>query len=80
MFSNLKLKLQDVGVRRQLELIELTGTLLELMFNILEKLATNNILSDTPGDFFNTGKIGIQINNKTDSLIREKGPKILRND
>jgi hypothetical protein len=57
MFSNLKLKLQDVRVRRQLELIELTGTLLEFLFNVLEKLATNNILSETRGDLFNTGKI-----------------------
>lgn len=65
MFSNLKLKLQDVRVRRQLELIELTENVLELTLNILENLSTNNILSDTPGDLFNTGKIGIHITKLT---------------
>jgi hypothetical protein len=79
MFLNLKLKLQNVRVRRQPELIELTGTLLQLLCN-MEKLTTKNILSDTSEDFLNTGKISIQINNKPDSLIREKRPKILRND
>jgi len=47
---------------------------------MLEKVATDNILSDTPGNFFNIDKNGTQINNKPGCLIREKGQKIFRND
>jgi hypothetical protein len=81
MFSNLKLKLQDVtgeslsSAKAQRINRDTAGT----FFNILEKVATNIHLSDTPGNFFNTDKIGIQINNKPDSLIRVKGQKYSEN-
>ena len=39
-------------------------------------VATDNTLSDTPGNFFNTDESGVQINSKPDSLIREKGLKM----
>jgi len=39
-------------------------------------VATDNIVPDTPGNFFNTDESDIQINNKPDSLIREKGLKM----
>ena len=44
---------------------------------ILDKVATENNLSDTPENILNTNESGIQINNKPDSAIREKGHKIL---
>jgi hypothetical protein len=43
---------------------------------ILDKVATKNNFSDTPENILNTDESGIQINNKPDSVIREKGPKI----
>jgi hypothetical protein len=43
---------------------------------ILDKVATENNLSDTPENIFNTDESGIQINNKPESVIREKGPNI----
>jgi hypothetical protein len=46
-------------------------------FNMLEKLATENNISDTPGNIFNTDESGIQINNKADTVITEKGLKML---
>ena len=46
-----------------------TGT----FFNVLEKVGTENNFSDTPGDIFIFDDSGIQINNKPNSLIAEKG-------
>jgi hypothetical protein len=82
MLSNLKLKLQDVtseslsSARAQRIKRDTAGT----FFKILKNVATNNILSDVSGNFSNTDKSRTQINNKPDSLIREKRPKIFRND
>jgi hypothetical protein len=45
-------------------------------FNMLEKVATENNLSDTPGNILNIDGNGIQINNKPDSVITEKGSKM----
>jgi len=44
-------------------------------FNMPENTATENNLSDTPGNILNTDKSGIQANNKPDSVITEKGSK-----
>jgi len=51
----------------------------ETFFNMLEKLATKNKISETPGNIFNPDKnyIYIYINNKPDSIIREKVSKNL---
>ena len=46
------------------------------VFNLLEKVATENTLYDTPGNIFKIDESGIQINNKPDSVIRAKKPKI----
>jgi hypothetical protein len=45
-------------------------------FNMLEKAATENNLSDKSGNIFNIDEIGTQINNKPDSVITENGSKI----
>jgi hypothetical protein len=37
-------------------------------FNMLEKVATENNLSDAPGNVINNNESGIQINNKPDSV------------
>jgi hypothetical protein len=44
-----------------------------IFFNVLEKVGTENNFSDTPGNIFNFDDSGIQINNKPDSVIAEKG-------
>jgi len=41
----------------------------------LGKVATENNLSDTPGNICNIYESGIQINNKPDSVITDKGSK-----
>jgi hypothetical protein len=46
-----------------------------IFFNIMEKAATDTNLSDTRVNFFNIDEKGIQINNKRDSVIAEKGSK-----
>ena len=46
-------------------------------YNMLEKVATENNLSDTPGNILNINGSGKQINNKSDSLRTEKGSKML---
>jgi len=38
----------------------------------MEKAATENNFSDSPGNIFNIDKSGNKINNKPDSTIREK--------
>jgi hypothetical protein len=43
---------------------------------VLEKVETENNLSDTPGDIFNTDKSGAQIYNKFDPAITERDLKI----
>ena len=45
-------------------------------FNMLEKVATENKLSDTPGNIFNINGNGKQINNKSDSVRTERGSKM----
>ena len=45
-------------------------------FNIMEKVAADTNLSDTPGNIFNIYESGIQINNKPDSVIAEKRSKM----
>ena len=47
---------------------------------MLDKVATEANLSDTPENIFNTDDSGIQINNKPDSVIREKGPKVFMSE
>ena len=47
-------------------------------FNMLEKAATDNNLSDTPGNILNIDASRIQINNKPNSVITQKGSKIFR--
>ena len=44
---------------------------------MLDRVATENNLSDTPESILNTDESGIKINNKTHPVIREKGSKIL---
>ena len=51
------------------------GTILEHFSNILEEVANANNLSDTPGNIFNTDESGIQINNKSETVITEKASK-----
>jgi hypothetical protein len=41
--------------------------------NMLERVVTENNLSDTPGNIFNIDESGNQVNNKPDSSIREQG-------
>jgi hypothetical protein len=46
-------------------------------FNMLEKIAKENHLSDTPGNIFNINGSGKQIpSNKSDSVRTEKRSKI----
>jgi hypothetical protein len=47
--------------------------ILGIFFLILEKVATENNCSDTPGNICNIYESGIQINNKPDSVISDKG-------
>jgi len=42
---------------------------------MLDRVADENNLSDTPGNIFDVDEIGIKINNKPDSAITEKGSK-----
>jgi hypothetical protein len=42
---------------------------------MLDKVATENNLSDTPENIFNTDESGIQINNKPDSVKEKRGLK-----
>jgi hypothetical protein len=44
-------------------------------FNLPENTATENSLSNTPANIFNTDESGIQANEEPDSVITEKGPK-----
>jgi hypothetical protein len=46
-------------------------------FNILEKAATDSNLSDIPGNIFNIYESVLHINNKPESVITQKGPKIV---
>jgi hypothetical protein len=47
---------------------------------MLDNVTTETNLSDTPKNIFNTDDNGIQINNKPDSVIREKGPKVFMSE
>ena len=46
-----------------------------IFFNMLEKVATVNNPSDTPGNIFNIGYSSIQIYNKPDSVMTDKNAK-----
>jgi hypothetical protein len=48
---------------------------LEHFVNILEKLATKNKISDTPGNILNIDESGIKVSKKHDSAITENGSK-----
>jgi len=39
----------------------------------MEKVATKNNLSDTPGNIFNIDESGLPVNNKPDTVITENG-------
>jgi hypothetical protein len=68
-----KLKLQDMTAE-SLSLTRAERTSqnpLGKFFNMLEKVATENNPSDTPGYLFNIYGSGIQINNKPDFVITE---------
>jgi hypothetical protein len=45
-------------------------------FNVLEKAATDFNLSDTPKNIFNVYESVIHINNKPETVITQKGPKM----
>jgi hypothetical protein len=47
---------------------------------MLDNVATETNLSDTPKNIFNIDDSGIQINNKPDSVIKEKGPKVFMSE
>jgi hypothetical protein len=53
----------------------MNGNIVGTFFNILDKVATENHPSDTPGNICNIYGNGIQINNKPDSVIIDKGSK-----
>lgn len=65
-----KLKLQDMAAgnlslaRAQRMNRHTVGTI----FNMLEKVATENNLSDAPGNVINNNESGTQINSKPDSV------------
>jgi len=44
-------------------------------FNAMEKVATKNNLTDTPGNILKIDEIGIQINNKLGTVMTENGSK-----
>jgi hypothetical protein len=46
-------------------------------YNMMEKVATENKLSNTPGNILNINGSGKQINNKSDSVRTERGSKML---
>jgi hypothetical protein len=46
-------------------------TVRNIFFNKLEKVVTENNLSDTPGNIFNIDESGIQIKKKPDSAITD---------
>ena len=48
------------------------------LFNMLENVATENNLSDTPGNIFNIDESVIRINKKPASVITGKGSKSVR--
>jgi hypothetical protein len=51
----------------------MNGNIVGTLFNVLEKVATENNPSDTPGNICNIYGSGIQINNKPDSVVTDKG-------
>jgi hypothetical protein len=73
----MKLKLQDVtagclspaGVQRTNR--NTVGT----FWNMLEKVATENTLADTPWNIFKIDESGLLVNNKPGALITEKESK-----
>jgi hypothetical protein len=76
--SMMKQKLQKMsaenlslfGVQRK------KGNTAGTFFNMPEKILFKKNLSDTPGNIFNTEEGGIQINNKPEFVITEKGYQI----
>jgi len=46
---------------------------LQRFINKLEKVATENNLSDTPGNLFNIAESGLPVNKKPEIVITENG-------
>jgi hypothetical protein len=59
-----------VGVQRN------NGNSAGTYFNVPEKVVSKKNISDTPVNTFNTEESGIQINNKPEFIITEKGYQI----
>ena len=59
-----------VGVQRK------KANMAGIFFNLLEKVVSKKNLSGTPGNIFNIEESGIQINNKPEFVITEKGYQI----
>jgi hypothetical protein len=76
--SVMKMKLQDMTIKSLsfARASRINRKIVGIFCKILEKIATESNISDTPENLFKTDESGIQINNKPDSVIREKGPKI----
>lgn len=45
-------------------------------FNMVEKVARENNLSDTPGDVFKINESGILLNNKPYTIITQRGLQV----
>ena len=73
----MKLKLQYMTAeRRSLARGQRTNrNIIGTFFKMLGKVATENNLSDTPGNICNIYEDGMQIYNKPDSVITDKGSK-----
>jgi hypothetical protein len=75
--SVIKLNLQDMIVE-SLSVVRaqrINRNSVATFINMPENTATENNLSDTPGNILNTDESGIQANNKHDSVITEKESK-----
>jgi predicted phosphatase len=73
----MKRKLQEITAER-LSLYRaqtMKPKTVEMFFNMLEKVATKNKISETSGNIFNLDENDIHINNKPDSIITEKVSK-----
>jgi hypothetical protein len=73
----MKLKLQDTTAE-SLSLARahrMNRNNVRTFFKMLDKVATEDNLSDTPRNIFNFDESGIQINNKPDTITTEKGSK-----
>jgi hypothetical protein len=69
----MSLKVQDATVEH-LSLARaqrMNWNIVGAFFNMLEKVATENNVSDTPGNIFNIAESDIQIINKYDTIVTE---------